>query len=247
MYSYELKIRIPYLIDNVYRHNMLWIFEVPKMIFATFATAVILVAKQHIFHTHWGRDRIRPSFCIWYFEIHLREWTRILIQFPLHFVSNCTINIDPSLVQIRAMRRTGDKPLSEPMMFYFNDAYMRLSTFMNWTWQCPLLSQISGALAVTSIFHMALGFTGLVGCLTRIIGPLTISPAVALISVMMYEAITHGAKHNWGITILWVNYQFSFDIHDHIPGNPTGVWIGQTIGNVTLATITETTTCGLFY
>ena len=37
------------------------------------------------------------------------------------------INNIPALVQIMAWRRTSEKPLSEPMMTQFNDAYMRHS------------------------------------------------------------------------------------------------------------------------
>ena len=35
------------------------------------------------------------------------------------------INDIPALFQIMPWRRTGDKPLSEPMMVYFADAYVR--------------------------------------------------------------------------------------------------------------------------
>ena len=35
------------------------------------------------------------------------------------------------LVQIMVWRRRGDKPLSEPMMTQFNDAYMRHSVSMS--------------------------------------------------------------------------------------------------------------------
>ena len=41
------------------------------------------------------------------------------------------INDIPTLVQIMAWRRPGDKPLSEPMMTQFNDAYMRHSASMS--------------------------------------------------------------------------------------------------------------------
>ena len=45
----------------------------------------------------------------------------------MKFVSKGLINNIPALVQIMAWRRTGDKPLSEPMITQFNDAYMRHS------------------------------------------------------------------------------------------------------------------------
>ena len=44
------------------------------------------------------------------------SWTRISIKFSLKFVPKGPINNNPSLVQAMAWRRSGDKPLSEPMM-----------------------------------------------------------------------------------------------------------------------------------
>ena len=41
------------------------------------------------------------------------------------FVPNGPIYNNPALVQIMAWRRIGDKPLSEPMLSRFTDAYMR--------------------------------------------------------------------------------------------------------------------------
>ena len=46
----------------------------------------------------------------------LTENVWISIKISLKFVPNGPINIIPSLVQIMAWRRLGDKPLSEPMM-----------------------------------------------------------------------------------------------------------------------------------
>ena len=40
-------------------------------------------------------------------------------------------NNSPALVEIAARRRTGDKPLSEPMMAQLNDAYVRHSSSMS--------------------------------------------------------------------------------------------------------------------
>ena len=49
------------------------------------------------------------------------------MKISLKFVPKGSINNIPALVQIMAWRRTGDKPLSEPMMTQLNDAYMRHS------------------------------------------------------------------------------------------------------------------------
>ena len=48
--------------------------------------------------------------------IFLNENVWISIEISLKFVSKGLVNTIPALVQIMAWRRTGDKPLSEPMM-----------------------------------------------------------------------------------------------------------------------------------
>ena len=61
----------------------------------------------------------------------LNENVWIPIKISLKFVPRGPINIMPTLVKLMAWRRTGDKPLSEPMMTRFNDAYMRHSASMS--------------------------------------------------------------------------------------------------------------------
>ena len=60
--------------------------------------------------------------------IFLNENVRISIKISLKFVPNGPLNQIPALVQIMAWRRSGDKPLSEPMS---TDSYMRHSTSMS--------------------------------------------------------------------------------------------------------------------
>ena len=48
----------------------------------------------------------------------------ILTKISLKFVHNGPIDNEPALVQVMAWRRIGDKPLSEPMLTRFTDAYM---------------------------------------------------------------------------------------------------------------------------
>ena len=48
--------------------------------------------------------------------IFLNENIWIPIKIPLKFVPKGPINNIPELVQIMALRRPGDKPLSDPMM-----------------------------------------------------------------------------------------------------------------------------------
>ena len=58
-------------------------------------------------------------------QIVLKENGRIPIQISRNFFPGSLIDNKPALVQVMAWRRTGDKPLSAPMMLQFTDAYMR--------------------------------------------------------------------------------------------------------------------------
>ena len=49
----------------------------------------------------------------------------ILTKISQKFVPKCPIDNSPALVQIMACHRIGDKPLSEPMLTLFTDAYMQ--------------------------------------------------------------------------------------------------------------------------
>ena len=49
-------------------------------------------------------------------RIFFNENVKISIRISLNFVPKGPINNNPALVQIMAWRRSGDKPLSEPMM-----------------------------------------------------------------------------------------------------------------------------------
>ena len=57
--------------------------------------------------------------------ICLNKNGRIPIQISLKFVPRSPIDNKPALVQAMAWRRTGDKPLPEPVITQFTDAYMQ--------------------------------------------------------------------------------------------------------------------------
>ena len=57
--------------------------------------------------------------------IFLNENGRIPIQISTKFIPESPIDNKSALVHVMAWRRTGDKPLSEPMMTHFTNAYMR--------------------------------------------------------------------------------------------------------------------------
>ena len=58
-------------------------------------------------------------------HIFVNENVWISIKISVNFVSKYPIYSKPTLVQLMAWCRTGNKPLPEPMMTQFTDAYMR--------------------------------------------------------------------------------------------------------------------------
>ena len=58
-------------------------------------------------------------------HIFWNENVWIPIKISLKFVPKGPIDNNPALVQVMAWRWTGDKPLSEPVLTRFSDAYMR--------------------------------------------------------------------------------------------------------------------------
>ena len=62
------------------------------------------------------RQNSRPFADDTFKRIFLNENIRISINISLMFVPRGPVNNNPALVQIMAWRRSGDKPLSEPMM-----------------------------------------------------------------------------------------------------------------------------------
>ena len=61
----------------------------------------------------------------------MNENVRIAIQILLKFVPKGPIDNKSALVQIMAWRREGNKPLPEPMVSHFTDAYMLHSVEMS--------------------------------------------------------------------------------------------------------------------
>ena len=66
-----------------------------------------------------------PPFHRRHFQMHfLNEKFCISISISLKFVPKGPINNKSALVQVMALCRTGDKPLPEPMLAQFTDAYI---------------------------------------------------------------------------------------------------------------------------
>ena len=77
--------------------------------------------------THLPLDKVAAILADDIFKcIFLNENDRIPIQISLKFVPRSPIDNKPALViQVMAWRRIGDKPLTEPMVVQFTDAYMQ--------------------------------------------------------------------------------------------------------------------------
>ena len=74
------------------------------------------------FLTYWGPDKMAAIFADNILKCILLNENCILIKISLKYVCKGTIDYNPSLVQIMAWHRTGDKPSSEQMMASFGDA-----------------------------------------------------------------------------------------------------------------------------
>ena len=98
------------------------------------------VASVHV-NTLRPRQNGRPFSGDIFEWIFLNENLSISINISLKFVPRGRINNIPTLIQVMAWRRPGDKPLSEPMMFDYRRIYASLG-FNEWTLeyqQGPLL------------------------------------------------------------------------------------------------------------
>ena len=71
-----------------------------------------------VFLAHWGWDEMD--------NISQTTFSDVFSSMTMfEFVPKGSIDNSPALVPIMALRRIGDKPLSEPMLTRFTDAYLR--------------------------------------------------------------------------------------------------------------------------
>uniref|UniRef100_H3DH22 Solute carrier family 23 member 2 n=1 Tax=Tetraodon nigroviridis TaxID=99883 RepID=H3DH22_TETNG len=70
-------------------------------------------------------------------------------------------------------------------------------------WQ-PRIREIQGAIIVSSLVEVCIGALGLPGFLLKYIGPLTITPTVALIGLSGFQAAGERAGKHWGIAMLTI-------------------------------------------
>ena len=88
--------------------------------------------RYYIYLKHIEAGTRWPTFSRRHFQSHFLLWKLFyFIKMSLKFVPHGPFNNIPALVQIMAWRRSGDKPLFEPMMAYIVNAYMRHSASMS--------------------------------------------------------------------------------------------------------------------
>ncbi|XP_078695054.1 solute carrier family 23 member 2-like [Branchiostoma floridae x Branchiostoma belcheri] len=66
------------------------------------------------------------------------------------------------------------------------------------------IREIQGAIMVSAIFQVFLGFSGIVGLLMRFIGPLVIAPTITLVGLALLGAAADFAGKHWGIAALTI-------------------------------------------
>lgn len=67
-------------------------------------------------------------------------------------------------------------------------------------WQIRM-RELSGAIAVSALVQVVLGYTGLVGKILRFVTPLTIVPTVSLVGLTLFEHAAETASKHWGIAV----------------------------------------------
>ncbi|KAJ6637191.1 Solute carrier family 23 member 2 [Pseudolycoriella hygida] len=67
-------------------------------------------------------------------------------------------------------------------------------------WQVRM-RELSGAIAVSALFQVFIGYTGLVGRLLKIITPLTIVPTVSLVGLTLFKHASKTASSHWGVAV----------------------------------------------
>ncbi|KAK6182946.1 hypothetical protein SNE40_010516 [Patella caerulea] len=63
------------------------------------------------------------------------------------------------------------------------------------------LGKLQGSLMVAGVIHLMIGFTGLVGAVSRFIGPITIVPALLLLVLYLHKITVKFAQTYWGTAV----------------------------------------------
>ncbi|XP_028392387.1 solute carrier family 23 member 1-like [Dendronephthya gigantea] len=66
------------------------------------------------------------------------------------------------------------------------------------------IREIQGAIMVSSIIQVVIGFSGIVGFFLRFIGPITIAPTIALVGLSLIDVCLVNAGSHWGIAFMTI-------------------------------------------
>ncbi|XP_039281057.1 solute carrier family 23 member 2 [Nilaparvata lugens] len=81
-------------------------------------------------------------------------------------------------------------------------AVLEAMSFENRTelWQVRM-RELSGAIAVSALVQVFIGFFGVMGLLLKFVTPLTIVPTVSLVGLSLFENAAEAASQHWGISV----------------------------------------------
>ncbi|XP_066284496.1 solute carrier family 23 member 1-like [Branchiostoma lanceolatum] len=83
------------------------------------------------------------------------------------------------------------------------DANTTADVDINEHWRIRI-REIQGAIMVSSVFQVVIGFSGLMGLMLRFIGPLAIAPTIALVGLALFEEASSQAGKHWGIAFMTI-------------------------------------------
>ncbi|KAK8736779.1 hypothetical protein OTU49_004642 [Cherax quadricarinatus] len=70
-------------------------------------------------------------------------------------------------------------------------------------WQ-ERMREVQGAIVVSALFQVLVGFTGVIGILLKWITPLTIVPTVTLVGLSLFDVAANKASLHWGISFMTI-------------------------------------------
>ncbi|XP_069175261.1 solute carrier family 23 member 1 [Procambarus clarkii] len=79
-------------------------------------------------------------------------------------------------------------------------------------WQVRM-RDIQGAITLSALFQVIIGFSGMVGVLLRWITPLTVVPTVTLVGLSLFDVASKEGSGHWGVCLLTVGLAIVFSQH----------------------------------
>ncbi|XP_071539682.1 solute carrier family 23 member 2-like isoform X2 [Panulirus ornatus] len=79
-------------------------------------------------------------------------------------------------------------------------------------WQMRI-RDVQGAITVSSVFQVVIGFTGMMGLLMRWITPLTVVPTVTLVGLSLFDVASRQASGHWGVCLLTMGLSLVMSQH----------------------------------